>query len=78
VPVAHINVGSVCVISPVSDTISYCETFQVRLEDFGVICVFLIVLVDVVGKIGDVDTSVGLTGDVEFVIFELGELFEPL
>ena len=78
VPVAHVDISSVGVVLPVGDAITDGETLKVRLEDGIIISVLLVVLVNIVGKVGDVDTSIGLTRDVKLIIGELGELLEPL
>ena len=78
VPVGHINKSGCCVILPVSYAVSDSETLKVRLEGIFVISVLLVVLDDVVGKVGHIDSSIRLTRDVKLVLLELREEFVPL
>lgn len=78
VPVGHIDEGGSGVILPVGNTVSDSETLEVRLEGVCVISVLLVVLDDVVGKVGDIDSSIRLTRDVKLVLLELREEFVPL
>ena len=78
VPVGHIDEGGSGVILPVGNTISDSETLKVRLEGVCVISVLLVVLDDVVGKVGHIDSSIRLTRDVKLVLLELREEFVPL
>ena len=75
-PVGHVDESSISIVLPVGDTITDGETLKVWLEI--VLSSALVVLVNVVGKVGHVDASIGLTRDVKVVILELGELFVPL
>ena len=78
VPVGHINKSGCCVILPVSYAVSDSKTFKVRLERIFVISVILVVLDDVVGKVGHINSSIRLTRDIKFVLLEFREEFVPL
>lgn len=76
-PVGHVNKGGICVVRPVGNTVADSETLKVGLE--GVVGgVLQVILVNIVGKVGHVDASVGLSGDEEVVVPVLGEFVVPL
>ena len=58
VPVCHIKVGSVGIVVPVCYTVSNHETFKVWFEDIIVLFIGLVVLINLVGEIWDVYSSV--------------------
>ena len=78
VPVGHVDEGGGGVILPVGNTVTDSETLKVRLEGVIVISVLLVVLDDVVGKVGHIDASIRLTRDVKLVLLEFGEELVPL
>ena len=78
VPVGHVDEGGSGVILPIGNTVSDSETLEVRLKGIFVISVLLVVLDDVVGKVGHIDSSIRLTRDVKLVLLELREEFVPL
>jgi hypothetical protein len=73
VPVSHFDVGGSAIELVVGNTIADHETLEVGLEDISGLSICSVVLVNVVGEIGNVDSGVGLTRDVELVLAELGE-----
>jgi hypothetical protein len=58
VPVAHFNVGWGAVVVIVSNTIANSETFEIWLEDIGIISVGNVELVNIVRKVRNVDSGV--------------------
>ena len=74
-PIGHLKLRGRAIELPVGDSITDGEPLQVRLE--GVPALLLVVLDDVVGQIGYIDTSVGLSRDVQVVVLELRELLVP-
>ena len=78
VPVGHVDEGGCGVILPVGNTVSNSETLEVRLEGICVISVLFVVLDNVVGKVGHIDSSIRLTRDVKLVLLEFREEFVPL
>ena len=58
---------------PIGRTVAYNETLKVVALSLLVNVDKLVVLVDLPSEVGDVDTSVALTGDIERVVKELGE-----
>ena len=77
VPVGHVDEGGRGVILPVGHAVTNSKTFEVRLEGIFVISVLLVVLDDVVGKVGHIHSSIRLTRDVKLVLSELREEFVP-
>lgn len=77
VPVAHFDVGSSGVVVPVGDSISYGKTFEVWLEDRIVTCIIGVVLVNEVSHVGNVDSSIRFSGEVEIIGLEFGIFLEP-
>ena len=74
-PIGHLKLRGRAIELPVGDSIADGEPLQVRLE--GVPALLLVVLDDVVGQIGYIDASVGLSRDVQVVVLELRELLVP-
>lgn len=58
VPVTHLNVSWGAVIFVVSHTVSNSETFKVWLKDISVVSIESVVIVDVVGEVWYVNSSV--------------------
>jgi hypothetical protein len=58
VPVAHFNVGGRAIIIIVGHTVSNHESLEVGLEDIGLLSMFRVVLVHVVGQVGHVDSGI--------------------
>jgi len=74
-PVAHLDPCGSAIVLPVGHTVTDGETLQVR-QEHTFISISNVVLVDVVGQVGHIDASVGLTRDVKVVGAKLGELVE--
>ena len=74
-PVSHLQVGRRRIILPVGDTVSDHDTSERWLECAS--CSLLVVLVDLVHQIWDVDSSIGLTREVEVIYTILRELGVP-
>jgi len=62
------------IISPVGGTVGNNETLEVDLLDVGVDLRLLVVLIDLPGKVGDVDATITLTRDEKLVLLKLREL----
>ena len=60
-PVAHVNEGRGSVVLPVGDTVTDSEALKLRFKDRVVFTVGGVVLIDVVGHVGNVDSSVRFT-----------------
>lgn len=78
VPVSHFDVGGCAVVVVVSNTVSDHETLQVWLEDGIITSVLSVVVINPLGKVGHVDSGVGLSRDVQIVGSELGEFGVPV
>jgi len=74
VPVAHVDEGGGSIELPVGDSVSDSKALEEGLEDGVVLTVGGVVLVDVVGHVGHVDSSVRFTGQPEVVLLEFGVL----
>ena len=78
VPVGHLEEGWVGIIFPVGHTVSNHETLKVWLEDGVVIGELGVVVVDGQSCVGNIDSGIGFSSDVEIVGLELWELIEPV
>jgi hypothetical protein len=58
VPIAHLYVGTCGVVVPIGAAIANSKALKVWLENISVVCVSNIVLVDLVSKVGDIDSGV--------------------
>ena len=76
-PVVHVDLGWCRVIFPVGDTISDHHAFEVGLEDCRVAHVRLVPGVNSIDQIRNIDAGIGLARDVQLMLLELREQFEP-
>ena len=77
-PVSHFDKSGSGVVIPVGDTISDGKTLKVGLEDGIVSSVVSVVLVNEVGHIRDVNSTVTLSRNIKIVLNSLRELYKPL
>lgn len=75
--ICHLNESIVSVIIPISHTITNSETLKVGLEDGVISGMSSVVLINRIGKIGNVYSSIRLTADVKLVLFKFREFVKP-
>lgn len=75
VPVAHVDEGRGGIELPVSYTIADSEALEVGLENLVVFTMGSVMLIDVVGHVGHVNSSIRFSREPEVVLLELRVLF---
>lgn len=77
-PVGHFNICRSCIEVPISAAIPHHIPLKVRLEDISIVNILGIVLVNLVRDIRNIDSSIGLSRDVQVMAFKLWEQVEPV